>query len=164
MWKHAGFLSILLLFPSFQMSWEVPCLLHYLAVLYSYIASCVVKHCHSVATKLPLHCRLILFSLKSWCRRCSSGGMKGLCMFHVSSRASWGRENKRRSSTGSSPRPCGIDSHCSSLNPRCKQRAARSHVYYRQSVRLWRDILLQRLSWGENVTWVCQEEFIVMVD
>lgn len=109
-WKHAGFLSILLLFPSFQMSWEVPCLLHYLAVLYSHIASCVVKHCHSVATKLPLHCRLILFSLKSWCRRCSSGGMKGLCMFHASSRASWGRENKRRSSTGSSPRPCGIDS------------------------------------------------------
>lgn len=56
--------------------------------------------------------------------------------------------------------------HCSSLNPRCEQRAARSHVYYRQShyVKLWRDILLQRLSWGENVTRVCQEEFVVMVD
>lgn len=132
-WKHAGFLSILLLFPSFQTSWKVPCLLHYLAVPYSHVASCVVKHCHSVATKSPLHCRLILFSLKSWCRKCSSGGMKGLCMFHASYGASWGREKKRRSSTEAALLGrVGSIPHYSSLNPGCEQRAVRSHVSCRR--------------------------------
>lgn len=65
------------------------------------VQPCVAKHCHSVATKIPLHCRLMLFSCKSWCRRCSSGGMKGLRVLHAPCGAPW----DRGTSAGPAQRP-----------------------------------------------------------
>lgn len=50
-------------------------------------------------------------------------------------------------------------------SPRHERRAACSPVSYRQShsVKLWRDVILRRLIWGESVPRVCQE-FVVIVD
>lgn len=63
-WKHAGFLSIFLLFLSFQTPREAPCC-SFPAVLCSHAASCVARHRHSGAARAPWRSRLVLCSSKA---------------------------------------------------------------------------------------------------